>query len=113
MLKTELKYKNEITVLKYPAWVTETSQRKSQKQVLVELGIFAIFAVELEHKIFFIILYLPLLSYMSYFCLKNECLDICWSLSLILKAASILNRFQCLRKLSRHAGALEIISSTV
>lgn len=47
------------------------SEENSQKQVLVGLGMFAIFAIELDHKIFFILLYLPLPGCMSYFCLKK------------------------------------------
>lgn len=52
------------------------SEESSQKQALLEFGIFAIFAIELEHKIFFVLLYLPLLGYMTYFSLKNERLHI-------------------------------------
>lgn len=76
-------------------------------------GTFAIFAIELEHKIFFILLYVPLPGYKSHFCLKIECLGICWNLRLILKATSILNHFQCLKKLSKLSGTLEIVASTI
>lgn len=46
------------------------SEENSQNQVLVKLSIFVIYAIDLEQKIFFSLLYLLFLGCMPDFCLK-------------------------------------------